>query len=358
MNDTPEPDAAMTPPRRRLDPAILPILVGAGVLALALVFFFTRPPMPPPEDRFDAAGLSNRVAALEEAQRALPPRIAALESRPTGDTAGVNAGMSRLGERIAALESAATERQAAVDRRLAAAEAATGRIDRLTERQATIDAKLDSASQDQERRLSAAEGQIAQRLTAAEAQATQRVAALEQNLTTRLAAIEAREQRLAAAETRLNRVTAALAVESALDSGRPLGQALAPLGTNAPAALTRFNSEAPPTEANLRLSFEDAARAARAAMEPGTGQSVLESAASRLQGLVTIRRGDQVVMGDAAGAALERARRALEAGDLPATLGYLDTLPDPAKAAMQGWMDRARALVDARVALRGLTVGG
>jgi len=35
MNDTPEPDAAMTPPRRRLDPAIVPILVGAGVLALA-----------------------------------------------------------------------------------------------------------------------------------------------------------------------------------------------------------------------------------------------------------------------------------------------------------------------------------
>jgi len=245
-----------------------------------------------------------------------------------------------------------------VDRRLASAEAATGRIDRLTERQATIDAKLDSAGQDQERRLTAAEGQIAQRLTAAEAQATQRVGALEQSLNTRLAAIEAREQRLASAETRLNRVTAALAVESALDSGRPLAQALAPLGTNAPAALTRFNTEAPPTEATLRLSFEDAARAARAAMEPGTGQGVLESAASRLQGLVTIRRGDQVVMGDAAGAALERARRALEAGDLAATLGYLDTLPDPAKAAMQSWIDRARALVDARVALRGLTVGG
>ncbi len=74
----------------------------------------------------------------------------------------------------------------------------------------------------------------------------------------------------------------------------------------------------PPTEAALRLSFEEHARAARAASEPqpaGSG-GVLDSAVARLSGLVTVRRGEEVVWGDAAAAELERARRALEAGDL------------------------------------------
>lgn len=335
MTETPEA------PRRRLDPAILPILVGAVVLLMALVFLFSRPPVPPPES-FDRTSLETRLSAVEDEQRALPSRLAAIEARPMPDAGA----LARLSERLATLETAASERQAAVDRRLAAAESGTARLDRLADRLGALEAKAETAGAEQERRLAAAE-----------AGASQRIAALEAAFAGRLAALEAGERRLAAAEGRLTRLTAALAVETALDGGRPLGQALAPLGNAAPVALARFASEAPPTEAQLRLAFEEAARKARAAIEPGAGQGVLEAAAARLSGLVTIRRGETVVLGDPAGAALEQAQRALEAGDLPKALAHLDTLPEPAKAAMEGWSARARSLIEARAALRGLAGG-
>jgi hypothetical protein len=94
-------------------------------------------------------------------------------------------------------------------------------------------------------------------------------------------------------------------------------------------------------------------------MQPdGSRQGVVDSALARLGGLVTIRRGDQVVWGDAAEAEIERARRALEAGDLEASLQHLEKLPPPARAAMQGWTDQARALLAARAALRQIAAAG
>ena len=83
----------------------------------------------------------------------------------------------------------------------------------------------------------------------------------------------------------------------------------------------------------------------------------MDSALQRLGGLVTIRRGEQVVWGDAAEAEIERARRALEAGDVEMSLAHIDKLPPPARAAMQPWADQARSLVAARAALRSLAAG-
>ena len=71
---------------------------------------------------------------------------------------------------------------------------------------------------------------------------------------------------------------------------------------NPPEALARFAGAAPPTEAALRLGFEDAARAGRAASEPPAGTGVLDSAVSRLSGMITVRRGEEILWGDAAGA--------------------------------------------------------
>jgi hypothetical protein len=88
-------------------------------------------------------------------------------------------------------------------------------------------------------------------------------------------------------------------------------------------------------------------------MQPdGSKAGVVDSALSRLGGLVTVRRGEQVVWGDAAEAEIERARRALEAGELEMSLQHVDKLPPPARAAMQPWADQARALIAARTALR------
>jgi hypothetical protein len=119
---------------------------------------------------------------------------------------------------------------------------------------------------------------------------------------------------------------------------------------------------APPTEASLRLSFEEAAKKARAAsdaaMKPdGSKSGVVDSAMTRLGGLVTVRRGEQVVWGDAAEAEIERGRRALDAGDVELSLTFLEKLPPPAKKAMQPWADQARSLLAARAALRQLAAG-
>ena len=79
---------------------------------------------------------------------------------------------------------------------------------------------------------------------------------------------------------------------------------------------------------------------------------MVDSALARLGGLVTVRRGEEVVWGDAAEAEIERARRALDAGDLEGSLGYIGKLPPAARAAMDGWTEQARALLAARNALR------
>ena len=75
-----------------------------------------------------------------------------------------------------------------------------------------------------------------------------------------------------------------------------------------------------------------------------------------MAGLVTIRRGETVIWGDEAAAALEAARRALEAGDLPGALGKLAPLPPNARAALGAWEAEAQALLAARAAL--LTLAG
>jgi hypothetical protein len=392
----------------RLDPAMLAILGGMGVLALAVIWLLVHPREEAPgdaslRDRVNALetaqqglparlgaveaaqqGLPPRLAALENGQRGLPDRIAALEAAgqaAQGNGAATATALARLNERLQAQEQAATERGAGAERRFTALEAAAarpvadpqllanmaGRLDRISERVAVLDARAaeqetraQAAAALLDRRVAAAEQQVGQRLAAADAAAQQRVAALEASLAGRIQAVEARESRLRETEQRLARLVAAVAAEAALEAGRPLGPALAGLqGQPVPAALSRYADQAPPTESALRLAFDEAARAAQAAVDPGArGQSVLDSAAQRLAGLVTIRRGEQVVWGDAASAELEGARRALEAGDIAAALERIGKLPAPAQAAMAGWVGQARALLEARAAMRGLATGG
>ncbi|MGY4803872.1 hypothetical protein [Teichococcus aerofrigidensis] len=88
------------------------------------------------------------------------------------------------------------------------------------------------------------------------------------------------------------------------------------------------------------------------------GQSVWESAATRLGNLVTVRRGDTVVWGDAVSGEIEAARRALEAGDLGGAVRRVEALAEPVRAPMQDWLSRAKGLLAARTALETLRAGG
>jgi hypothetical protein len=66
----------------------------------------------------------------------------------------------------------------------------------------------------------------------------------------------------------------------------------------------------------------------------------------------TVRRGDEVVLGDLAERPLEQARMALAAGEVEAALRHLEALPPGARQAMKDWTDQAEALLAARAALR------
>jgi hypothetical protein len=54
---------------------------------------------------------------------------------------------------------------------------------------------------------------------------------------------------------------------------------------------------------------------------------------------------------------IERARRALEAGDIEGAVTALARLPEANRAALRGWVADAEALVAARAALRSLAAG-
>ena len=357
-----------TPPiRRLLDPAALPLLAGGVVLVMAAAWLWVTPrPAPPPNpDTATIAALEARLTALEtrrgpsltpieqrlaalEARRGpdLAPverRLAALEARPAPDLSGIEQRLAAipappdlrpLEGRVAAAEARAAQALArpipdpAAFAPRATVEGLTSRADRLSERLDAVGARQQAADAEAIRRTEDLARGMNERLGAAERAEAERISAATTGL----------EARLRGAESQLATRLAALPA--------------------APAALTRFATVAPPTEASLRLSFDAAARAARAASEPAReGQGMLDSAVSRLSGLVTVRRGDQVVWGDAAAAEIEGARRALEAGDIDATLARIDRLPPAAKAAMAEWVAQAKALGAARAALASLAAG-
>lgn len=293
----PVPEPSAPPPPH----GFLPWLTGAGflILAVGLVWVWRHPIVPQPSDQL--AALENRVARLE--QRPPPPvpnlgplaaRVAALEQRPASASDGPAPDLAPLEARVAALEQRQPPDLAPLEARLAALES----------------------------RDRSAEGGLARRLDADEA-------------------------RLAALEKVAGRAAQVQAARIALDAGQKLGAV-----PGAPPALARFATENPPTEAQLRLAFPQAERTALAASRPSAeGKPLLARMWARAQDLVTIRQGDRVLVGDPAAGILDRARTALDAGDLPAAVTAVASLTGPAAHAMAGWLAQARALLDARAAL-------
>jgi len=417
MSQTPPPSVAERFRRFRLDPAALPILVAAVVLVGAVAWLLARP-LPQESGRAPDPALTGQITALEQRLAALEgrggpdfapleTRIAAAEqaareaaTRPAADTSefaprsaledfAPRSALEDLAPRSAledlaprsALEGLAPRSALENLAPRAAVEALGQRVDGLAQRaEAAIQqeearatassARIEGVARELATRLGTAEqaqSQVGERLGTLESRLTERLAALDAALSERRAEntaqaariqeLEGQAQRLAALEGRAGRLATLDQLRAALEAGAPLGGALGTL-REAPAALTRFAAVAPPTESALRLAFEDAARAAHAASDPARqGQGVLDSAVSRLSGLVTVRRGEEVLWGDAAAAEIEKSRRALEAGDLQGSLPPLRRLSPAAQAAMQPWVEQAEALIAARTALRALAAG-
>jgi len=354
-------------PPRKLDPMMLTYGAALIVLAGGLGWLLLNPAAPPPTGRIDT--IEQRLARVELRPAAAPAkapdlgplegRLAALERRPLPVPAPVvpPVNLGPLENRLAALENRAGPDLRPLDSRLMALEqrpapdtgplttrvdALAGRQDALSARAQAIETALTARTEAVEAKLAAAE-QTAIRLAAMAA----RIEALEKRLAT-AETVTGQVPALAARSARLARLQAA---QTALEDGKPLGEI-----PDAPPALARFATAAPPTEAALRLSFPAAARAAMEASAPAPSSDapLADRLWSRAQSLVTVRQGDKVLVGDPAAGSIGKARRALEAGDLAGTVAALGELQGPAAQAVAAWRAQASALLEARAALSAL----
>ncbi|HEY1935087.1 MAG TPA: hypothetical protein VGG99_24035 [Acetobacteraceae bacterium] len=283
-----------------------------------------------PGGSVDLAPLQDRIAALEKRPAAnlapLEARVATLEKRPAPPD------FAPLEARIAALE----KRPAPPD--LAPLEARVAGLEQKTQDEQQIGARMDALSG----RMDALSG----RDRGADAQFDQRLSADEARLT----ALERDAAQVAAQAIQGARLARIVAAEAALNAGEKLGDI-----PGASPAVARFATVPPPTEAALRLAFPKAEKAALAAAQPDVaGKPFLSQVLARAEGLVTVRQGDRVLLGDSAAGVLARAHDALNAGDLAGAVAAVSALSGPPAAAMAGWRADAQALLDARAGLAGM----
>lgn len=357
------PDPA--PPHwQRLAPLVPALyLLGFVVLAGAIIWLWRNPALPdrPAVDPAEIAALRQRVQALEQRPTPMPAdlrplenRVAALEKRTPPDLAPIESRLAALEQRqvpdLAPLEAriASLEQRPQVPGDVATKgdlanlasriDAIAGREDQLANRQQGLETNLGNKLDTVDQRL----GKLEQ-----DAAGLSGLAGKVDAIDKRLSTVEHKAGQIAALADKAGRIGRIQAAQTALDSGQPLGEL-----PGAPASLTRFTHTRPPTEAELRLSFPKAARAAEEASRPSTqGQPFLDRMWTRAQDLVTVREGDHVILGDPASGVIARAKSALLAGDLAGAVSAVDTLAGPAARAMAEWKSQAQALLDARAAL-------
>ncbi len=293
----PEPAAA---PPRRLRSEVLPWLFGFGfiVLAVAIVYVWQFPNAPRDNDADSPA-----LRAANQQIADMDVRLSRIEKRPTPD-------FGQLISRVDALDGRVADQTQLASR----LDTLSGRIESLSGRNQT---GIDATSQKID------------------------------DLATRVAALEANAGAVETVTKRLNRIARLQEASFALDSGRPVGDV-----PGAPEALARFAHTPPPTEAALRLRFAPAEQAALASKQPDTPAiPLVDRVLQRAESLITIKRGDDIVVGSPVAVALGRARSALDLGDLEGAVTAVETLAGQPAEAMAQWLADAKALLAARSAL-------
>ncbi len=317
--DAPSPP----PPVRPARDTLLPWLCGLGFLVLAGAIGFVWWSSPPPQ--LAQSQTSQPVAPAD--LQALADRIARLEQRPAAPGAAP-VDLGPLTARVAVLEQRASPDLTSLEARVAALEQQATGNGSLAARVNALSGRVDALAQ----RDQGAINDLGQRLAADEA---------------RLGAQEHATAQMAATAQRAAVLARIQVAQAALAAGQPLGDL-----PNAPAAVARFATDRPPTEASLRLAYPAAERAALAASRPDVDDKpFLARALAHAEDLVTVRQGDRVLVGDPAAGVLARARSAVDAGDLAGAVAAVSTLSGPAAAAMSAWVAEAKALLAARAGL-------
>ena len=336
---------------------ILPILclIGFVILAVGIGYVYQRQQQMQVSEA-PAADQSGAVAALRADLNALKARVAALDGQEKQDAAQWQAASALQSPAVAAPAPpvpapASTVAAQPVDSGLAQQVAAlSDRLDAIASSQSKQAQQAQAAPSAQDiAALSSHLDGLAQRESQDMGDVRKQVAAVTGQIQG-LAKDTSGLPKLAAQSSRLGQIVHA---QEALRAGVPLG----PLD-GAPPALVKFETTPPPTEAALRLSFPAAAKMADAAGQPLPSQGKFwHRVWLRVQNLIVVRRGDQMLVGDPTGGVLAHAQRLLDAGDLSGSLTVLDTLADPARGAMAPWVTQAKTLMDARQALAQMAAG-
>ena len=313
-----QPDRPAAPLHAPVGRDRLPLLCGLGflVLAIAILLVWLFPGSP--------AELQSAVADLHGAQQKLADvdaRLSRLEQRPApalaSDLTKVSSDQAKISSRLEAMEGRVGD-PAQLGVRL---DALSGRVEALSGRSQS---GVDAARQQTEA--------VKQQVDA---------------LSGRVSTVEKASGTLNGLTDRLNRLSRLQEAGLALSAGKAVGDL-----PNAPAGLARFAHQAPPTEAQLRLAFPQAQRAALAAEQAGDEKAPFADRVwERAQGLVTVRRGDDLMVGNPSATALSTAKAALDAGDLPGAVAAVNALAGPPRQAMDDWVTQATALINARSAL-------
>jgi hypothetical protein len=148
-------------------------------------------------------------------------------------------------------------------------------------------------------------------------------------------------------------------IAAALEAGGPYASAVSELneqGVEIPAALSDMAGTGVASLVDLQRRFPSAARTALdAALRADVGEGWTDRLGTFLRTQTGVRSLEPRE-GNDPDAILSRADAALQAGDVALALSELQALPEPARAAMSGWMTDAAARDAALAALSGVVV--
>lgn len=312
---TPEPETQPEAPKAaqpQQKGGFFPLALG-GLVAGVIGFAAATLTAPAPD-----TSLADQIAAQSSQISALEQRVTAA---PAVDLSGIEATQSDLAAQIADVSERLTaleERPVSSGGSAAAGEGVAGEMDALR-------------------------AQIAEMTNAAQtelAEARAQAASIEEN---------------AAAAARNAAARAALArVQTALESGAPIGAALGDLeealDQSAPDALIAVQ-DGVPTLASLQDQFPDVARAALAtARTEGVSGEETTGFGAFLRTQFDVRS-TTPQEGNSADAILSRAEAAVRAGRLSDALAEISALPEVARAELSDWLGQAEARANAIAAV-------
>ncbi len=262
----------------------------------------------------DIAGLTERVAQLEQSMKALAE--AAKNGGSVTDAAAITEQITQAEQRI----------QATLDKALA--DAATANAKTLQEMQAAIDELKGKVAALAE----AGPGGPSLDLTAL----TERVAKLEAEIDKGMAGTKSAAAAIAFANLR-----------AAVVQGRPFATELATIKSFIPdpgdLGPLAYADKGIPTVPELTRSFPASRDAALAAAAPAPSGSLIDRLLASASTLIKVKRVDEAASGDSPSAVLARAEALLDKGDLAGAVKQVETLQGAPREAFSGWLDQAHA---------------